>query len=277
MLLVEKSLTASAQPAIDGSVYFSATPWGCPEVTFSNKRVFWDTKIRVKARPRDLNMPLTIGQWMIEIGNFTVNSIANFSIPDPRPLWSGAPVPIKSGVLHLSGRVNHPDPPLTDIEAGPFPLGHLMLNNNIQARVTGSDDAGWSIRLRGEDGNFFVRIMLDATDGDNIPRHGETLVVIKGDELQLPPEYSSYKRSCDAKYKAYSKLKRATTPPAVERVRVLPGQAISLLQHDAEEINRLVQAGDPAAFVLLEQIQQHYGPDALHALPFAQALHKPIK
>ena len=269
-LTVETSLTASAQPPIKGSLYYPETVWGCPDVTFTTTRALWDTEIRVKARPRDLNMPLTIGRWTIEIGNFTVNSIelsgAEYLFADPRPRWSGAPAPIKSGALRLSGIINHPDPPLTNIDGGPFPLGHLR-SNTIEATVAGSDDTGWSIRFRGNDGNFFVRVMLEATDGDKLPRHGETLVVIKGDELQLPQEYADYKASCDAKYKAYRQLQQAAAPPVVERMPVLPGQAISLLQHEAEEISRLVQVGDPEAIVRVQAIRQHYGPDALRVLP----------
>ena len=172
---------------------------------------------------------------------------------------------------------NHPDPPLTDIEAGPFPLGHLMLNNTSKQGSPAAPTRAGRFASGAKDGNFFVRIMLDATDGDNIPRHGETLVVIKGDELQLPPEYSSYKRSCDAKYKAYSKLKRATTPPAVERVPFCPAKrsAYSARRRRNQSAGSSRRSGGS---VLVEMtIQQHYGPDALHALPFAQALHKPIK
>jgi hypothetical protein len=282
LLTIEKSLTASAQHPIDGSLHLPATDWGCPDTTFSTKRVFWDTEIRVKARPRDLTLPLTIDRWTIEIGNFTVNSFMvggeQALVPDPRPRWSGAPAQIKSGALRLSGVINHPDPPLRDIGGGPFPLGHLS-NTDIEATVAGSDNTGWSIRFLGKDGNFFVRVMLEATDGDNVLRHGETFVEIQGDELQLPEKYSAYKADCDAKYKVYSELTRATelpqrapfkpgplTPGPLMPGPLMPGQGV-LLQQAARDISRLVQAGDPAATARLKEMRDQYGPDVMGALP----------
>jgi hypothetical protein len=273
---VDKSLSVSNQPAIDDSLHLVATEWGCPEVTFRTRRVFWNTGIRLRARPRDLALPIKILGWTIEIGNFTVNSVAHFSVADPRARWSGAPVKLATGVLALSGVTNHPDPPLTNVDHAPFPLGHLRSRTNIQATVTGSDDNGWSINFLGEDGNFFVRITVDAIDDDKIPSHGEAIVTIKGDELQLPAAYTNYRDSCDAKYKAYSELKHALEPPTVERATVLPGEAVSLLEQSAHEVRQLLQAGDPAALSRLEALQSRYGPQVLADLPmFVPALNRP--
>jgi hypothetical protein len=150
---------------------------------------------------------------------------------------------------------------------GAFPLGHLTSSTGIAATITGADETGWSIRFQSRDGNFFVRVTLDAKDDDGAPRHGETFVAIKGDELQLPREYTDYKADCDAKYKAYSTVMRALAPPVRERVPVLPGQDVSFLHQAAQDISRLIEAGDPAAMTQLEAIRQRHGPDALRALP----------
>src|SRR5262249_28087953 len=75
LLDVQKFPTASDDPPIKGSLHLPKTDWGCPEKTFDTNRVFWDTEIRIKARPRDLVLPLTNIKWTIEIGNFTLRSI----------------------------------------------------------------------------------------------------------------------------------------------------------------------------------------------------------
>jgi hypothetical protein len=276
-LSVQKSLTSSGEPSIEGFLHLPKTDWGCREATFSTPRVFWNTEIRVNARHHDLTMPLSNIKWNIEIGNFTVSSIGRFTVADPRPRWSGAPASLRNAVLHLSGVVNHPDSPLTRVDGPPFPLGHLISKTDIEAVVAGDDASGWSIGFQGRDGNFYVKLTLDAIDGDNIPRHGEAIVIVKGDELQLPAEYIVYKSTCDAKYKAYSRLHAALAPPMRERMKVSPGEDVSHLQDAAQEIHKLIEAGDPIAIDRLETFHRQHGQDALRALPSIRGGAFPIK
>lgn len=263
----EKLLTASSHPSVDGTLHLPKTAWGCREATFDTTRVFWDTEIRVKARYHDLDMPLIALRWSIDIGNFTFSSIGSFTVLNPGIKWSGAPAPLQAGVLDLSGVVNHPDSPLTRVDLPSFAMGHLLPNADIQVTVSGDGNAGWSLRFRGTDGNFYVRLMLDAIDGLSQPRHGEAIIEVKGDELQLNEFYAIYRSTCDAKYKAYRQFNAAVAPPTVERVPIAPGQDVTRLQEVAQEVHRLIEAGDPSVVSRLEAIHRQFGSDALRALP----------
>jgi hypothetical protein len=55
------------------------------------------------------------------------------------------------------------------------------------------------------------------------------------------------------------------------------GQDVTRLQHAAQEIHRLIEAGDPAAIDRLETFHQQYGRDALLALPSLTGGSLPIK
>jgi hypothetical protein len=244
------------QPTISGELKYSATEWGCPAVEFKTTRTFWDTIINVRARLRDAPLPVTVLGWQVELGNFSVGT-AHFI--DPRPNWSNVPTTIVSGQLALTGSINHPDPPIVAI-SGSSALGHLQLRQDVAAEATGDPDNGWQLRFRGLDGNFYVRLSLNVRDGDGTQWHGETFVILHGDQLELPPEYLQYKVDCDAKYSLWFRLKLATMGELVGVARVEPGEPVmSRETREAIAIRTLVAAGDPGALRHLVVAAKQFG------------------
>ena len=134
--------------------------------------------------------------------------------------------------------------------------------------MAGDKDKGWEIRFRGEDGNFYVRFLLDATDGDGKAWHAETWVIVEGDQLELPLEYYKYKEECDAKYKQWAGLKIALRVPIKEKPSLqLPAQPwgpiANELVREAVAVRTLVRVGDPDAFRRLSAAAEQYGPSIL--------------
>jgi hypothetical protein len=210
--------------------------------------------------------------WQVELGNFSVNMIGNTHLLDPRPTWSNEPAAITVGRLALGGKVSHPDPPIVLVFL-PNALGHLELSANVGVKVTGNTDNGWQLQFSGLDGNFYVRLSLDAHDGDGTQWHGETFVNVLGDQLQLPPEYTQYKADCDAKYREYMRNKLLGMGVLEEVAQVQPGQPVTNSEtREAIAVRTLVNLGDPAALTQLVAAAERFGPGILSQIGRVSAL-----
>jgi hypothetical protein len=265
-LLLDAAITdrvASTQPPLHGRIDLPATKWGCDAATFETTRTLWDTTVSVHWRLRDAPFPVTVNGWQMEIGNFSSNLLGASHVIDPRPTWSNEPHAIGEGAVTLSGQVNVPDPPVVVIQ-GPFVLGHLR-RQDVTATVTGDQNRGWLLRLRGTDGNFFLHFMLDVTDGDGVRWHGETYIPVQSDQLDLPLGYWAYKADCDAKYQQwYRDWWISVGSKYASMANVQPGQPVmGDVAREEEAIRTLVAADDAAGMTRLINAVQQYGPSFL--------------
>lgn len=247
-------------PPVLGHLHLKATEWGCPAEDFTTTRTFWTEAFSVKARLNDAPLPVTMLDWQMELGNFSWNSLGPAHYVDPRPTWSGTPVPIAAGQVTLAGSVEHLDPPIYPELHGP------LTRARVNAQVSGSPDAGWKVTFAGSDGNFYVRLSADVRDGDGKIWHGETLVTHVGDQLELPPAYYTYKADCDAKYSRWERLRMSAHTGLVGIGQVQPGQPVENGEIlEAIAIRTLIAAGDPSALRQLIAASERYG-EAFHTL-----------
>jgi hypothetical protein len=117
---------------------------------------------------------------------------------DPRPTWSGEAKAIAAGTLSLAGAVEH-----LDQFHYPYMRGDLT-REEVPVEVSGDADVGWHVRTLGSDGNFYVRLSVDAVDGEGQQWHAETFVIHVGDQLEVPREFDQYKTDCDARLESGS-------------------------------------------------------------------------
>lgn len=267
-LVVEATQVAvvADQAPIDGVIVVPATKY-CPGGQFATTRTLRDTTVTVRARLRDAPLPITVLDWQIEIGNFSVNSIGNWHMIDPRPSWSNEPAKITTSSLVLIGKVNHPDPPLVAI-SGPFAIGHLYPRDDLPVTVTGDPEGGWRLSFRAADGNFYVRMAADVVDGDGVQWHGETFVHVQGDALSLPPDYHQYLIDCAAMSPPWWEL--AGRLVAVGKVE--PGQPVSRQSREATVIRTLVAARDVDALSHLITAASQFGAGVLNRVGAVTAL-----
>src|ERR1041385_7207310 len=189
----EEARVASSPPQLPGTLALGATPWGCVAASFSTTRNLWDETFLIRARLRDAPLPITIVNARMELGNFSWIGIAGTHVLDPRPTWSSQPVALEAETLTMSGEVEH-----LDILVPPYLRGPLT-EASVIVVVTGDMRSGWHATFRGLDGNFYVKISVDALDGDARAWHAETFIIHDGEQLELPPDYYTYKADCDAK------------------------------------------------------------------------------
>jgi hypothetical protein len=252
------SRTAAGFPSLRGTLVLPATKWGCAAQEFSTLRTFWNESFSLRARLTDAPLPVTVLGWEMELGNFSWNSIANAQYIDPRPTWSGNPVPIVAGQVLLDGEVEHLEPLIYPELHGP--LTHAQ----ISVEVNGSADQGWEISISGTDGNFFLRISADVRDGDGKQWHGETFVTHIGDQLTLPPAYYKYRADCDAKYRSWERLWMSAHTGLVGIAPVAPGTPVMNGETlEAMAVQSMVVANDPGAMRALLAAQEQYGPSFL--------------
>ena len=230
-----------------------ATDWGCAAAEFKTTRTFWDETWTVRAALRDAPLPATFHGWQIEVGNFSWNTIGGVRFLDPGPSWSNQPVDLVDGALILDGEVEHLDPLILPYIDGP------LTTAQVEVGITASPENGWSIGLRGSDGNFYLHFATDATDGDGKQWHAETFIIHAGEQIDLPPEYIAYEADCDAK--AGSALRRRLKSLHLVGVtHVLPGQPVMKGEiREAIAISTLIHAGDPTALAQLAAARERYG------------------
>jgi hypothetical protein len=86
-----------------GQLNLPKTDWGCPAAQFTYVRSFWDEIFTVKARARDIPLPIGPLRWRMELGNISETWLLGSRIIDPRITWSGDSKPVSAGesTLHV--------------------------------------------------------------------------------------------------------------------------------------------------------------------------------
>ena len=232
-----------------------ATKWGCPAATFDYTRQHYDTTFQVRLNAINLPLPITVTGWQLEIGNFSYN----LGIRDPRPNWSGAPVPITAPTATLTGgHVWRPEPPLS----GFFEPQEVTIN------VTGSAETGWILQFSGLDSYFYVRVAVTVIDGDDNQQAAATFLVVDGDDITFGDDYGAWKDDCNRKYRAY-----LATLHLVQEAQVLPGEAVQNIETlVAMVIREAIRVGNPGAYSQLAAAVQQYGEQILGRIGTAPTL-----
>jgi hypothetical protein len=193
------------------------------------------------------------------MGNFSWNSvhtnIGDVHFRDPRPKWSGNPLRLAEGSLALSGQVEHLEPLMLPYLNGPLTAAEAHV------AVSGDPDLGWHIALRGIDGNYYLRLMVDVVDGEGGEWHGEGMILHSGETIELPPEYDVYKKACDEKYARAHTLRLASLKRVVSMARVKPGEPVMDAQaREAIALRTRIAAGEPGALRELIDAGREFGP-----------------
>lgn len=254
--LKSREPTGAPQP---GRLHVEATSWGCPASDFSYTRSTFASVFAVKLIAVNLPLPVTVTGWRVDLGNF---SYVLGSVRDPRPTWAGGTAAVTAPTTLLSGEVWHPEPP---------PKGAFTHRDDVSVGCSSENDMAWEFRFDGQDGNFYVRIDVDLTDGDGAHYGGSTFVTVNGDEIVVESAYDDWTADCERKF--YTALKDAMdrTSPKVGQGHVGPGVAqeggqvvVALAVQDA------LQRREPTAFAQLHDAVEQFGPafiDEVGALP----------
>jgi len=133
----------------------------------------------------------------MDVGNITESWLLGSLVIDPRITWSNETKPIAAGTHTLRGNVEHLTELFVPTLDGPLSTADVRVN------ITGDAVNGWRVRLLGSDGNFFLRISVDARDGRGGSWTADTFITHKAEQVDLPAEYETYRRECDAKFQEW--------------------------------------------------------------------------
>jgi hypothetical protein len=256
--------TPSVQLPIIDNIKFPATEWGCPAVEFKTTRTFWDTKLTLRMKTRDISLPINNIIWTMEISDFHSWMINGFPFVDHRPYWNNSVKGIVVGQDTLLGSVIHPESPLLSIN-GFYSMGKIS-KKEVLVAVSGDSDSGWEIEFQGADGNFIVRFSIEIQDGDGKLWHGEANCWVLGDALEVPPEYYEYSSNCNAKHQDW--LLRKGFYSGKQVLVSLNGVTDKHDEwyHEIIEIRTLVQDDNPTALSRLTNAMEKYGTKILKEL-----------
>jgi len=184
------------------------TSWGCAAMSFLYDEAWFDNVWRLELRPVDIPMPLTFSNWTLELGNF---SFLLHGVRDVRPTWSGNAQVVTSPTTSLLGSVHYEEPPRQ---------GHWD-SRAVSVAVTGDQSTGWQLTFNGADGNFYVRVRTQVTDGTGTTYPAETFFVVSGEELEFHDDFRAYSDDCEKKLIAALRQTIDSHAP-IEAVREIP-------------------------------------------------------
>jgi hypothetical protein len=195
----------------------------------------------------------------MDVGNITESWLLGSRVIDPRITWSNEIKPITAGTHTLRGNIEH----LTELFV-PSLDGPLSAAN-VTVKITGDAVNGWHIRLLGSDGNFFLRISVDARDGSGGTWTADTFIPHKGEQVDLPPEYETYRRECDAKFQDwFARRAEGLEGHGFEIANVERGSTV--IDKEVREgfvIRDMISRGDIGVFNQTQSGIREFGPQFL--------------
>jgi hypothetical protein len=203
-----KSRELSARQPVVHSVHESETEAGCTGGDFTYTEEFYDSVWALDLRTTDLPLPITVGEWYFDLGNF---SYIFPGVRDPRPSWNQTPVRIEQPTLRVDGRLHFEEPPASD---GRFE------ERTISIPAVGDNNVGWQLRFSGDDGNFYVRAQASVRDGNGAEYLAETFFSVSGEALVYDDRYLKYKDDCKQKTEEYIAKRLHDDVPHVSRDQI---------------------------------------------------------
>ncbi len=180
---------------------------------FVYQRHWFDSTWHIRLRATDVPLPLTVDAWSIELGHrtpqdFTTDRETGLISPN----WSGQPVELVASQTILPGMVYFEAPPLK---------GSLAMREvAVGAQPLSGTNFGWDLALRAEDGNFYLRIQAEVTDGDGIKHLVKTSFFVSGERVEFGADFAEEQEACrrkldDALHNLPPLDRKANIPPWV--------------------------------------------------------------
>ncbi|MGX7678351.1 hypothetical protein ACSMXN_05595 [Jatrophihabitans sp. DSM 45814] len=231
-----------------GRFHVNATKWGCPAADFTYTRRYFESAYAIQLTAIDIPLPVTVTGWQIELGNF---SYVMPGVRDPRPIWSLEPQTLTTPGVTLAGRTWTPIPLM---------YGQFQHSDTVIIAVTGQPDGSWQLTARSQDGNYYLQVSVEATDGDGNTYTTSTFFTVSGDEIEFDTDYLIWKQDCDRRYAHWWSEMYHALPPLVTSTPVAPGVAVENEQEAiAVLVAQAIRSRDPAAHAQLQAAVARYG------------------
>jgi hypothetical protein len=152
--------------------------------------------------------------------------------------------------------------------------GRFELRDDFIVEAATSDQFSWQLGLRGEDGNFYLRLSARVIDSAGAVHTAEAFISVVGEDLVFGEDYLDYRKSCDEAMFAYMKKKMSGMTPLALNFRVPPGVPVMNREVLTMRVTDLAMHSDASvAFEYLKSAFAEFGPQvianigALPALP----------